>query len=70
VLPVGDGDGLAVAFLIQLRAADVEQQSGGLVFDVGQRECDEFGAAHRGGIAEQHDRGVADADNACAPSQQ
>jgi hypothetical protein len=50
-----------MSFLVHLRLPDVEQESGGLVFDVGEVEGDEFGAADGGGVAEQDDRGVADA---------
>jgi hypothetical protein len=37
VLAVGDGDLLAMAFLVHLRLADLEQEAGGLVFDVVER---------------------------------
>jgi hypothetical protein len=59
VLTVGDRHDLPLAFLVHLGRANVEQQTGGLVLDGCQSERDEFGAAHRGGVAEQDDRGVA-----------
>jgi len=62
VLSVGDGDRLAVGFLVHLGAADVKQEPGGLGLDVGQGERDELGATHRRGIADEDDRGVADPD--------
>jgi hypothetical protein len=61
-LAVGDADDLAVAFGVGLGSADVEHDPGGLVFDVGQGEADQFGAAEGGGVAEQDHRGVSDAD--------
>jgi len=62
VLAVGDGHLLAVSLLVHLRLPDVEQEAGGLVFDVGEGEGDDLGAAQGGGVAEQDDRGIADAD--------
>lgn len=58
---MGDGDLLAMSFLVHLRLPDVEQESGGLVFDVGEVERDQLSPPHGGGVAEQDDRGVADA---------
>jgi hypothetical protein len=43
-----------------------QQQAGRFVFDVGQREGDQLGAAYRRGVAEQDDRGVASADGCAA----
>ena len=60
VLAVGDRDHLAVSLGVGLGLPHVEQQAGGLELDVGQRERYEFGAAQRGGKAEQDHRGVAD----------
>jgi hypothetical protein len=45
---VGDGDDLAIAVVVGVRAADGDQQAGRLVLDVGQVEGDELGTAHRG----------------------
>jgi hypothetical protein len=47
---------------VHLGLADVEQESGGLVLDVGEGEGDDLGAAQGEGVAEQDDRGVADPD--------
>ena len=41
-LAVGDGDELSGAFPVGLGSADVQQQSGWLVLDVGQVQGDEF----------------------------
>jgi hypothetical protein len=48
--------------LIGLGPAHRDQQACGFLPDVGQRERGQLGAAHRGGVAEQGDRGVADPD--------
>lgn len=61
VLAVSDGDLLAVAFSVALGLPDVQQEPGGLVLDVGQVECHEFGTAHGGCVAKQDEGGVADA---------
>ncbi|MGH9247970.1 MAG: hypothetical protein ACRD0W_00395 [Acidimicrobiales bacterium] len=45
MLAMGDGHDLGVTVLVHLRLAHVEQQSGGLVFDVGEGERHHLGAA-------------------------
>ena len=59
-------DDLAFGVLVGLGPADGEQDAAGLVPNVGQRECDQLGASHRGREPEQDDRGVAGALGAAA----
>jgi hypothetical protein len=62
VAAVRDGDLLAVLLLVGLGLPDRDEDAGRLVVDVSEGEGGELGAAHRGGVAEQDDRGVADPD--------
>jgi len=58
----GDGDGLTVSFLVGLGAADRDQKFVRFLLDVEQGQGDQLGAAHRGGVAEQDDRGITGPD--------
>jgi hypothetical protein len=51
-----------VSFLVGLGLPHGQQQAGGLGLDVVLGEGDELGAAQRGGVAEQDDRGVSGSD--------
>jgi hypothetical protein len=66
LLAVDDGDDLAIGVLIGLGPADSEQDAARLKLDVVQRQGSQLGAAHRGGEAEQDERGIADAQDGAA----
>lgn len=59
VLAVDHGHDLTVGVLVGLGPTNGEQDAAGLELDVGQRERGQLGAPHRGGEAEQDDRGIA-----------
>ncbi len=66
VVAAGDGDGLPVSFLVGFRPANRDQQAVGLLLHVEQGKHGQFGAAQRGGVAEQDDRGVPDPERSGA----
>lgn len=66
VVAVGDADDGAFGVLVGLGRAQMQQQPAGLRLDVIQSERDQLGAAQRGGVAEQNDRGVAGAERGAA----
>ncbi|HEX5533736.1 MAG TPA: hypothetical protein VFX33_08355 [Actinomycetales bacterium] len=59
MLAVDHGHDLTVGVLVGLGPTNGEQDAAGLELDVGQRERGQLGAPHRGGEAEQDDRGIA-----------
>jgi hypothetical protein len=62
VLAAGDSDDLPPAVLVGLRAADRDEDAGGLRHDVGKIEGGELAGTQRGGVAEQNDGAVTRAD--------
>jgi hypothetical protein len=64
VVAASDADELAVAVLVGLRSAHGDEDAGGLGDDVFDVECRDLAGSHRGGVAEQDDGPVADADRA------
>lgn len=61
-----DSDDLTDSVLVSLGSADDEHDATGLELDIIQRQGGQLGAAHRRGVAEQDQRGVAGTQSAAS----